>query len=61
MVMKMNNVYTVNVTYFGQTHSKKISNLEQAVVWAEEAVYDLGAEYSCVEDTNGNVYCEYEM
>lgn len=61
MVMIVNEVYTVQITYWGVNHSKKICDLDRAVQWAEEAVYDLGAEYSCVEDVDGDIYCEYEL
>lgn len=59
--MIVNEVYTVQVAYLCANHSKKTYDLDKAMQWAEEAVYDLGAEYSCVRDVNGNIYCEYEM
>lgn len=57
----MNNLFTVEVTYLGEIHIKNTCSIEKATNWAEEAVYDFGAEYSCVKYPNGSIYCEYEM
>lgn len=54
-------MYEVCVTYMGETHTKKTANRDMALRWAEEAVYDIGAEYSVVYNPDGTVYAEYEL
>lgn len=59
--MQTTELYEVEIDYLGVTHVKKFFNMSKAVECAEEAVYDFGAEYSCVKNPNGTIYCEYEM
>lgn len=54
-------MYKVIIDYMGETRTRETSSLSLAIQWAENAVYEIGADYAAVINPNGSIYCEYEM
>lgn len=54
-------MWSVEVEYLGLVQGKTGLTKEKAMEIAENAVYNIGAEWSCVYDPDMNVYAQYEM
>lgn len=54
-------MWKVEVEYLGEVHSRSAPKLETALYWAENAVYEAGADYAVVYNPRGEIYAEYEI
>ena len=54
-------MFEVEVVHYGQSSCKYYKKQNRAIEVAEDAVYELGAEYSAVRDIDGSTIAEYEL
>ena len=53
--------YEIEIQHHGIANCGYCRSYDKAKSIAEEAVYDIGAEYSAVRDCNGEILIEYEL